>query len=672
MAVITLQNVTKAFGGLRVLTGLSVGFERGERVGLVGANGAGKSTVLRIIAGREKPDEGTVHVARRLRLGYLPQETNFHSDRTLREAMLAVFADLREQAARLRELEGRLAEGGANPAAWDAALLEDYTALLARFEERGGYTHENRVEQVLDGLGFARDLWDRPAATLSGGQRTRARLARLLLEEPDFLLLDEPTNHLDLETTEWLEGFLGAWRGGVVVVSHDRFFLDKVTRRTVEIVTGQAESYPAPYSRYLYLRAERYRRQEKEYEAQQARIGRTEEFIRRYGAGQRAREARGRQKRLDRLERVEAAPQQRDAVAGLRLREGARSGDIVLSTVRLRAGYTGKPLLALPNVTVTRGQRIALIGPNGCGKSTLLRTLIGEIPPLGGSFAWGANVEPGYYAQSHEGLRRDRTLLATLQDVRPMGEQEARSYLARFLFTGDDVSKRVGDLSGGERSRVALARLTLQRANMLLLDEPTNHLDIASRDALERVLCDYDGAMLFVSHDRYFIDAVATTIWAVADGAVYVYPATYSAYVEARAAGHLPRTSPDASPNGDDGDGGAGGAGGAEDAAARMGGRARDRGRERDRARRPGGAPASAALPALPGLSGVRDEEVAALVAAARETEWVRQGLAARLTRLQGQTLDGLLELATEHARAQESLAEEDGRLLAALRRGLG
>jgi ATP-binding cassette subfamily F protein 3 len=642
MAVITLQTVTKSFGAVTVLTGLSVQFERGERVGLVGANGAGKSTLLRLIAGREKPDAGTVHVARHLRIGYLPQETNFHSDRTLREAMLAVFGDLREQAARLRDLESRLGAAGPNPVDWDAGVLEEYTGLLARFEERGGYTYEQRVEQVLSGLGFPRELWDQPASMLSGGQRTRARLARLLLEEPDFLLLDEPTNHLDLPTTEWLESFLSAWRGGLVVVSHDRYLLDKVTRRTVEIVGGKAESYPAPYSRYLYLRAERYRRQQKEYEAQREQIARTEEFIRRYGAGQRAREARGRQKRLDRLERRVAAPQQRAAMGGLRLRGVARSGEIVLSTVRLRVGYPGKQLLALPNVQVERSQRIALLGPNGAGKSTLLRTLVGEIPPLGGSFAWGTNVELGYYAQAHEGLRRQRTLLEEIQDVRPMSEEAARGYLGRFLFSGDDVFKAVGDVSGGERSRLALARLTLQKANVLLLDEPTNHLDIAARDALEGVLRDYDGTMLFVSHDRYFIDAVATTVWAVEDGAIRIYPGTYSDYLEARARGLRPQPADGVVADG--------------------------AGLRRPTARRD----ETARAPTPLARHGVRDEEVVALVSAARSLEHTRHGLAGRLVRLQGQTLDSLLELAEEHARTQQALAAEDERLLAAVRRAIG
>ncbi|HZS91690.1 MAG TPA: ABC-F family ATP-binding cassette domain-containing protein [Chloroflexota bacterium] len=643
MAVITLQQVSKSFGGTPVLTNLSVQFERGERVGMVGANGAGKSTVLRLIAGREKPDTGSIHIARHLRIGYLPQEANFRSDRTLRDAMLAVFHDLRDQAARLRELEGRLAEAGTNPAAWDPAVLEDYTGLMERFEERGGYRFEQRVEQVLTGLHFPRELWDQPASQLSGGQRTRARLARLLLEEPDFLLLDEPTNHLDLATTEWLENFLSNWTSGLVVVSHDRYLLDRVTRRTVEIANGRADSYPAPYSRFLYLRAERNRRRQKEYQAQREHIARTEEFIRRYGAGQRAREARGREKRLNRLERLEAPTNRPAPLKGLQL-GGQRSGDIVLSTVRLRIGYPGHQLLALPNIQVTRGQRIALIGPNGTGKTTLLRTLASEMPPLGGSFAWGTNVEVGYYAQAHEGLRRDRTVLAQLLDVRPMGEEAARGYLARFLFTGDDVNKAVADLSGGERSRLALACLTMQKANMLLLDEPTNHLDIAARDALEDVLSEYNGTMLFVSHDRYFISAVATTIWAVEDGVVRVYPGDYEEYLEARARGAPPQSVLE------------------EQVEARAGKRQPER---------RGATPAAGHL-RQPLVTDIRDEQVADLLAGIEGHEHRRHQLANRLARAQSQPPDALREAAEEHARLQSVIAEADEQLLAAVRSALG
>ena len=535
MPILSLNQVSRLFGSVQIFANVSLQIERGDRLALVGANGAGKTTMLRLMAGLDKPDAGTVTTSRGLKIGYLPQEAHFRSDRTLKEALLNVFSTLRRQAARLHELEAQLAASGSNPADWQPAVLEEYTTLMARFEEHGGYTYENRVEQVLSGLGFPRDSWDRPAHNLSGGQRTRAHLARLLLESPDLLLLDEPTNHLDLTTTEWLENFLSNWSGGLVIVSHDRYFLDRTTRRTIELINGSLEQYPAPYSRYVELRAERYARHDREFRAQKAEIAKTEDFIRRFKAGQRSKEARGRETRLARVERLHQAPQTDDL--HLRLDVSRATGQVILTTLRLRVGFPGKQLLHMPNVQVDRGAKIALIGANGSGKSTLLRTLIGEQPALSGTYQWGVNVEVGYYAQAHEGLDLHHTVLEEIQNVRPMGEEEGRTYLGRFLFSGDDVFKKVGDLSGGERSRVALAKLTLQRANVLLLDEPTNHLDIVARQALESVLRDYPGSLLFVSHDRYFINALANQIWAVEDGIIRMYRGTYNEYLEKRGKG---------------------------------------------------------------------------------------------------------------------------------------
>ncbi len=535
MAVLTLTGVTKNYAGHEVLRGIDLQIDPRERIAVVGANGAGKSTLLRIIAGKEAPDDGAMQRERRARIGYLAQEATFHSRSTLREGLLEAFHGLRQQQERLRQLEAELAAAGTNPAAWNPDTLEQYTSVLERFEHQGGYGYEQRVEQVLSGLGFERERWDRPARELSSGQRTRAHLGRLLLEEPDVLLLDEPTNHLDLATTEWLEKFLGSWPEVLVVVSHDRYFLDRVTRRTVDLVDGKAETYPAPYTRYLALRAERYERRHKEFVAQQEEIAKTEEFIRRFRAGQRAREARGRQTRLNRVERLADAP--RGEQLRPQLTAASASGQIVLATTRLRIGFKDNQLLRLPNTQLRRGSRVAMIGPNGSGKSTLLRTLTGAIPPLGGAFEWGHKVQLGYYAQAHEGLNLRHTVLEEILDARPMEEEEARNMLARYLFTAEDVFKRVGDLSGGERSRVALAKLTLQPANVLLLDEPTNHLDINARQVLETVLHDYPGTLIMVSHDRYFITAVADTIWAVEDGVVRVYTGGYADYLTLREQG---------------------------------------------------------------------------------------------------------------------------------------
>ncbi len=535
MAIITLSGVTKSYAGHKVLRGIDLQVDPKEHVALVGANGSGKSTLLRVVSGREHADDGSVQRHRRISVGYLAQEASFQSRRTLREALLEAFAGLRQQQAQLRLLEAELAAAGANPAAWSPETLERYTELMERFEQHGGYSYEQRLEQVLTGLGFERDQWDRPARELSGGQRTRAHLGRLLLEEPDVLLLDEPTNHLDLSTTEWLENFLITWPHTLIVVSHDRYFLDRVTKRTIEIVDGKLESYPAPYTRFVEQRAERYARRHKEYVAQQETIAKTEDFIRRFRAGQRAREARGRQTRLDRVERLTDVP--REERLHIDLASSPASGQVVLATTRLRIGFKDKQLLRVANTQVLRGAKIALLGPNGCGKSTLLRTLVGELTPLGGAFEWGHNVQLGYYAQAHEGLDPKRTALQEIMDARPMSEEAARSFLARFLFTGDDAFKHIGNLSGGERSRVALAKLTLQPSNLLLLDEPTNHLDIPAREVLEEVLREYDGTVIMVSHDRYFISAVADQIWAAEDGIVRIYEAGYAQYLTLREQG---------------------------------------------------------------------------------------------------------------------------------------
>jgi ATP-binding cassette subfamily F protein 3 len=355
-----------------------------------------------------------------------------------------------------------------------------------------------------------------------------------LLEDADLLLLDEPTNHLDVQAVEWLEAYLRDLKRAFVVVAHDRYLLDRVTRRTIELAVGRVTEYDAPYSRYLELKKERVDRLRREYDAQQEHIAKTEEFIRRYGAGQRYKEARGRQRRLDRLDRVER-PQEEKSVR-LRLSSARRSGEIVLELKRVVAGYPNKPLVRLPDeVVVRRGERIAIIGPNGSGKTTLLRTLVGTLPSLEGEVRWGAKTTTGFHSQSLDQLDERRTALEEVQHSHPMAEEEARSYLGRFLFSGDDVFKRIGMLSGGEKSRVALAKLILEEPNVLVLDEPTNHLDIASRDALESVLEGFHGTLLFVSHDRYIIDSLAQQVWNIRDGRLQRYDGNYSTFVEGRA-----------------------------------------------------------------------------------------------------------------------------------------
>ena len=526
MSIVVAEGLAKSYGAQDVFWDVSFRIARGDRIALVGPNGVGKTTLLKLIAGLEAPTAGRIHRARRLRIGYLPQEAELAGHRTLRQEMLTVFADLRAQEAELRRLEREMAD----PARRDRALKR-YGKLLEEFELAGGYDFEHRIDRVLTGLGFREDEHRYPLAILSGGQKTRALLAKLLLQEPDLLLLDEPTNHLDLAAMEWLEDYLSEWKGSFVVAAHDRYFLDKLVERVWELEFGRLEQYPGNYSRYVQLRAERLERREAEYRAQQEYIAKTEAFIRRYRAGQRAREARGRQKRLAHLQRLERP--RRARTMKLSIETDLRGGDLVLTTKDLAVGYR-TALFTCPDLCLRRGERAALVGPNGSGKTTFLKTIVGQVRPLRGEVRLGHNVRVGYLAQAHEGLNRDNTILEEILEVKNLPLQRARTFLGRFLFSGDDVFKRVGDLSGGERSRVALARLTLEGANFLLLDEPTNQLDIPSREVLEEVLADFEGTILLVSHDRYLINALATQVWIIEDGGLNVYQGDYADYLKRR------------------------------------------------------------------------------------------------------------------------------------------
>ncbi|HEY7832727.1 MAG TPA: ABC-F family ATP-binding cassette domain-containing protein [Ktedonobacterales bacterium] len=548
MSVLVAHELAKSFGADLIFSGAAFRVEPDDRVGLVGPNGAGKSTLLLLLAGQLTPSAGTVTLEAGTRVGYLPQDAGLEPGRSLYDEALAVFAEVHAWEAELADLAERLGDPDllARPADYDAVLAR-YAELQARFEHAQGYTIEQRVRQVLDGLGFSREQQAAPTAHLSGGQATRAALGKLLLQDPDLLLLDEPTNHLDLAALEWLEEYLLAWHGAVIVVSHDRYFLDRVTTRTIEVSDARVTPYPGNYTRYVALRAERLERWAKEYEAQQEHIAHTEDFIRRYKAGQRSKEARGRQTLLDRMERIERPP----AEAALHFSLGAaiQSGELVLRTEELVAGYPPREAppradistdappdpatglrVALGDVEVRRGERIGLIGPNGAGKTTLLRTIVGQLEALEGRVMLGHNVQVGYYAQVHEGLNLRATILDEIRHASHLSDEGARTFLGRFLFFGDDVFKPIGALSGGERSRVALAKLTLQGANFLVLDEPTNHLDLPARQVLERLLGTYDGTLLFVSHDRYFVDALAGGVWALADGTITPFAGNYTAF----------------------------------------------------------------------------------------------------------------------------------------------
>ncbi len=533
MSRVVVSSLAKSFGADSVLHDVSFRVEADDRIGLVGPNGAGKSTLLLLMAGILEPDAGTVSIDAHTQLGYLPQDADLVPGHTLYEELLATFDHVRDWELELQELAARLSEPAvlADSAVY-TAMLNRYAELQSRFEHAQGYTIEQRVSQVLDGLGFTRDQQASPTSHLSGGQRTRAALGKLLLQNADVLLLDEPTNHLDLAALEWLEEYLAAWRGAVVVVSHDRYFLDRVTSRTLEVADGRVLDYPGNYSKYATLRANRLERWAKEYEAQQEYIARTEDFIRRYKAGQRSKEARGRQTLLDRLERIDRPPV--DASLNFAMGATIQSGDVVLRSEELAAGFDGgdgaELRVSMSDVEVRRGDRVGLIGPNGAGKTTLLRTIVGQLSPLTGKVSLGHNVHVGYYAQIHDNLNLSSSILDEIRRASHLSEEGARTFLGRFLFFGDDVFKAVGSLSGGERSRVALAKLTLQGANFLVLDEPTNHLDLPARQVLEQLLKAFDGTLLFVSHDRYFVDALATRVWILSNGKVTSYETNYSGY----------------------------------------------------------------------------------------------------------------------------------------------
>jgi len=511
MSLITAANLSKAYGPDDIFNGISLSIPGNARIGLVGVNGVGKTTLLRILLGEEEASSGAVHRAKALRMGYLPQEAVTDSRRTLWDECLSAMEDLIEMQRHLREMENSMA---ADP--HDSGLIERYGALQHRFDRLGGFTFEHEIERTLTGLGFHKDEYSKPLNILSGGQRTRAVLARLLLSNPDLLLLDEPTNHLDIQAMEWLESYLKTWDGAAVMVSHDRYFLDQAATVIWEMTPG-LEVYRGNYSAYLLQREERYEHELKEFEAQQEFIAKEEDYIKRNMAGQNTRQAQGRLKRLERLlkDALLASPQQSRRIH-FNLGSVERSGDLVIRTYGLKIGYHDDKnlLINAPDLVLIRGEIAAVMGPNGVGKTTFLKTLLGKLPPLAGKVELGASVKVGYFAQAHEGLHSNWTLVKEIQYVAPhMLEPEVRNYLAKFLFTGDDVFKEINVLSGGERGRLALACLALKGANLLLLDEPTNHLDLPSQEILQRILVEFKGTVLLVSHDRYLVDAVATQVW---------------------------------------------------------------------------------------------------------------------------------------------------------------
>jgi ATP-binding cassette subfamily F protein 3 len=510
-----LSEVHKSYGVQDVLRGTSLQVNPGEHVGLVGRNGAGKSTIFRLVRGDETADRGDVVRARGLKLGLLDQHIHFKPGSTVHESALAAFGRLQQIEHEMHELEHRMAEAGHDL----EKVLERYSDLQHEFELEGGFEYAARAEAILQGLGFDREMWSLETEKLSGGQQNRLGLACLLLAAPDILLLDEPTNHLDVNAVEWLEEYLQAYESAYVIVSHDRYFLDRCCRRIIELENGRASNYTGNYSDYLVEREERREAQQRAYDNQQHLIAKTEEFIRRNIAGQKTKQAKSRRKMLEKLERIDAV--RHDQSSGdFRLQAIERTGNHVLTVTELSIGYQDKLLAKDIGFILRRGECLGIIGPNGSGKTTFLRTILNKIAPLSGEVRWGTKVQIGYYAQQLDDLDDRNEIIMELRRVAPSTATagELRSFLAKFLFTGDDVYKHVQDLSGGEKGRLALAKLIYSRVNVLVLDEPTNHLDIPSREALEEALSAYEGTIVTISHDRYFLDRVATQILAL-DGA---------------------------------------------------------------------------------------------------------------------------------------------------------
>lgn len=571
MTLISTTHLSKSFGAADLFFNLSFSVPRGSRLALIGPNGIGKTTLLKILVGEEEASEGTVSRAKNLKIGYLPQEAEFNFPGTVWEACLKIFEELQMKQDELARLEALMSQKENAE-----EILNRYGILQQEFENEGGYVYTTRIQQVLTGLGFNSQDYQLPLEHLSGGQRTRAFLANLLLSNPDLLLLDEPTNHLDISAVEWLEGYLSQWEGAAVIVSHDRYFLDKVANGILEMTAVGIETYKGNYSTYTELRTERWERRQETFQAEKDKLVKDIEYIKKNISGQNTLQAKGKLKRVTRIvqaieqvgmdqvlskswlqlsdevnistspfgvdeaeRRVRALhmPDHRPPRLHLRIQSMQRSGELVIRTSDLSIGYPGKVLFNAPDIELRRKECAALIGPNGAGKTTFLKTCLGQLQPLSGDVLLGASLQIGYFAQAHEGLDPDHTLIQEIQTVaESMLPNEVRNFLGKYLFSGDDVYKKVEVLSGGERGRLALAKLALQETNLLLLDEPTNHLDILSQEILQEVLDDYSGTILLVTHDRYLIDALATQIWEIDidESNLSIFNGTYSQRKEER------------------------------------------------------------------------------------------------------------------------------------------
>lgn len=534
MILLQVNQLSKYYGAELILSNIKLEVKSRDRIALVGRNGAGKSTLLKIIAGHLSHDGGEIIKPKEVTIGYLAQNTGLESSLSIWDEMLTVFDSLRKMERNLRQLEEQMSDPSVmnDPMKYDR-VLKEYDVLQIQFKDEGGYQFEADIRSVLHGLNFSSFDYSTKIASLSGGQKTRLALAKLLLTNPDILILDEPTNHLDIETLSWLEQYLQGYEGAILIVSHDRYFLDKVVNQVYEISRNHIQKFTGNYSSYLDQKAENFERDMKMYEKQQEEIGKLQDFIQRnLTRASTTKRAQSRRKKLEKMEMLDR-PQGDEKSASFSFEIDRQSGNDVLKAEELAVGYDNQKISQGLSFRISRGDSIALVGPNGIGKSTLLKSLVGKLPLLAGTYQFGSNVTIGYYDQEQAELTSNKRVLNELWDDYPLqNEKDIRTVLGNFLFSGDDVLKNVSTLSGGEKARLALAKLMMQKANLLILDEPTNHLDLDSKEVLENALIDYPGTILFVSHDRYFINRIASKVFELSKTQNQEFLGDYDYYVE--------------------------------------------------------------------------------------------------------------------------------------------
>ncbi|HGJ2028618.1 TPA: ABC-F family ATP-binding cassette domain-containing protein [Streptococcus pneumoniae] len=540
MIILQANKIERSFAGEVLFDNINLQVDERDRIALVGKNGAGKSTLLKILVGEEEPTSGEINKKKDISLSYLAQDSRFESENTIYDEMLHIFDDLRRTDKQLRQMELEMGEKSGEDL---DKLMSDYDRLSENFRQAGGFTYEADIRAILNGFKFDESMWQMKIAELSGGQNTRLALAKMLLEKPNLLVLDEPTNHLDIETISWLENYLVNYSGALIIVSHDRYFLDKVATITLDLTKHSLDRYVGNYSRFVELKEQKLATEAKNYEKQQKEIAALEDFVNRnLVRASTTKRAQSRRKQLEKMERLDK-PEAGKKAANMTFQSKKTSGNVVLTVENTAIGYDGEVLSQPINLDLRKMNAVAIVGPNGIGKSTFIKSIVDQIPFIKGEKRFGANVEVGYYDQTQSKLTPSNTVLDELwNDFKLTPEVEIRNRLGAFLFSGDDVKKSVGMLSGGEKARLLLAKLSMENNNFLILDEPTNHLDIDSKEVLENALIDFDGTLLFVSHDRYFINRVATHVLELSENGSTLYLGDYDYYVEKKATAEMSQT----------------------------------------------------------------------------------------------------------------------------------